>query len=78
MVKFLDAAEALKVSSDSAWIVEKADSFISNLEDLLEKARASNVAQTTNHDQLYHQLESRFVQLKKEHGLAIVERDHVR
>jgi chromosome segregation ATPase len=75
---FLDAGEALKVPENAAWIVEKATAHITKMNDLLEKARASNEAATIDHEQLFHQLESRFIQLRKEHELACQERDNLR
>tara|TARA_B100000780_G_C21072415_1_gene431596 strand:- start:437 stop:1234 length:798 start_codon:yes stop_codon:yes gene_type:complete len=75
MVKFLDASDALNVPTESTWIVDKADAHITNLEDLLEQARASSETSAVNNEQLYHQLESRFVNLRKEHELACQQRD---
>ena len=77
-MKFLDAADQLRVTPESTWIVDKAQLRITQLEDMLEKSRASNAAATIDHEQLFHQHETRFIQLQKEHDLACQDRDRLR
>ena len=65
MSNFLDPAEQVRAAeAGSDWIVSKASARIASLVEQLEQARAAHDASTIDHEQLFHQLEARFIELK--------------